>query len=108
MSLEGHAGHRPVTQPRSLAFGLWGRGSRRLALPGEATPSQDQKPSNDAEPPKEKLPNKPRLDLSGADFFRSDLSRASLRNDVCVDTTFDECVAVNTVFRDADLSLANV
>jgi uncharacterized protein YjbI with pentapeptide repeats len=90
LSLEGPAGHRPNARPSPATAQQSSGGRRRHQSPAETETAR------------------PRLDLSGSDFFRSDLSYASLRNDVCVGTVFYECVAVRTVFRDSDLTKANL
>ncbi len=90
LSLQGPAGHRESARPSPATAQRmrWRRRRHQNAAPKETAT--------------------PRLDLSGSDFFRSDLSHASLRNDVCVGTVFYECVAVGTVFRDSDLTRANL
>ena len=90
LSLEGPAGHRP--DPRSPGRSSSKKATERRRLHQDVPP--DERP-------------RPRLDLSGSDFFRADLSHASLKNDLCAGTVFYECVAVHTVFRKADLSKAN-
>lgn len=87
LSLEGPAGHRLRALQPSIAAAR-----RSLRRRGQQTGTPT---------------NWTRLDLSGSDFFRADLSHASLRNDVCVKTIFYECVAVATVFRLSDLTEAN-
>ena len=54
-----------------------------------------------------KVANKRRINLSSSDFFRADLSYASINNAKCIDTIFCECNMRQTRFRNCDLRNCN-
>lgn len=119
LSLEGPAGHVEKsqsarrTESKTQTFGPRAR-SRAGALGDRVRrrPSSSNSREKSAEDPHSSNGNgtpaaRPRLDLTKADFFRANLSGASFKNDMCVETVFYESIAIGTIFQDADLTGAN-
>ena len=92
LSLEGPAGHvENQSSSRNSTYGLRGIATRATKQ-GRSRDHQE---------------DRPRLDLSNADFFRADVSEASFANDICVGTVFYGSIAAGSIFREADLTEAN-